>query len=87
MSKAAADALSTQGNYGIYTYPGRGVKEASYELFTPITFAETDGQPGDGEPGDGEPGDGEPGDGDIDDPTTPGNGVSGSLGSLMSFLR
>lgn len=82
VSKAAADALSTQGNYGIYTYPGRGVKEASYELFTPITFAETDGQPGDGEPGDGEPGDG-----DIDDPTTPGNGVSGSLGSLMSFLR
>lgn len=71
VSKADADALDiVGGNYGIYTYPAGGATEASYELYTPITF--TDGQ--------------DPGEGDIEDPTEPGNGLSGSLGSLSTLF-
>lgn len=66
VSKAAADAASETGNYGIYTYGGSGVTYAAYETATPITFT--------------------PGGGDIDDPTEPGSGVSGSLGSLTSIF-
>ena len=68
VSKEAIDAKTSAGNYGIYTYAGGGFKEASYELFVPITF--TDGDD----------------DGDIEDPTEPGSGVAGSLGSLSTLF-
>ncbi|MDR2372958.1 MAG: hypothetical protein LBD77_02405 [Bifidobacteriaceae bacterium] len=43
VSKAAADAAAEAkglvgGNYGIYTYPGGGAVEATFETYTPLTF-------------------------------------------------
>ncbi|WP_182377402.1 Ig-like domain-containing protein [Nocardioides sp. WS12] len=46
VSKSAIDAIATDPslvNYGIYTYPGSGGVAASYETYTPVTFA---AQPG-----------------------------------------
>lgn len=42
LDKAAVDAEATAENlvnYGIYTYPGSGAKNAAFETYTPITFA------------------------------------------------
>ncbi|WP_109508669.1 Ig-like domain-containing protein [Nocardioides speluncae] len=39
VDKAAADAASATGNYGIYTYAGSGAVHAPYETATPITFS------------------------------------------------
>lgn len=42
ISKDAADAKNPDaGNYGIYTFPGGGATEASYETYSPIKFTET----------------------------------------------
>ncbi|MFY0408765.1 Ig-like domain-containing protein [Solicola sp. PLA-1-18] len=39
IDKAAADAKSTTGTYGIYTYAGGGAVQPLYETATPVTFA------------------------------------------------
>lgn len=42
VDKAALDAgpaAGFAGNYGIYTYPGSGAVEPSFETYTPLTFA------------------------------------------------
>lgn len=44
VDKAALDALSAapgNTNYGIYTYPGSGAVEATYETYTPLTFVQS----------------------------------------------
>lgn len=74
VSKDAADTAAATGNYGIYTYAGGGVVEASYETYTQISFTPADNGGG-----------GDDGTGDIDDPDT-GNGAVGSLGSLTRIL-
>jgi len=43
VSKAAADAESETGNYGIYTFAGGGVVHAPYETETRITFGQQSG--------------------------------------------
>lgn len=40
VSKEAADAISTEGNYGVYTLGAHGLTVAAYETFTPVTFAD-----------------------------------------------
>lgn len=42
VSKAKADTLAADGNYGVYTYAAGGASKASYEQFAPIAFAPAD---------------------------------------------
>ncbi|MDV8001039.1 hypothetical protein [Rhodococcus sp. IEGM 1408] len=76
VSKAAADAKSELGGYGIYTYPAGGAKKASYEQFVPVVFT----------PADNGGGDDNGGDDDDDDTGTIGGGSLAGMTNLFGSL-
>lgn len=71
VSKEAADAESTTGTYGIYTYPGSGATHAAWEKSQAITFTA---------------GDGEGEDDDEVDPGTGGTGSLGTFTSSLASI-
>ena len=79
VSKAEADTLTADGDYGVYTYAAGGANKASYERFAPITFAPADN-------GGGDNGGGDDNDDDDDTGTIGGGSLAGMTNLFGSLL-